>query len=125
MHHYLLTVQFLIELTKDLIISVYIYLLVFRKWFVSDLASSGVMFSIDTESGFKDAVYITGAYGLGENVVQGAVNPDQFYVFKPTLKTGFKPILEKKVGSKAKTYDLWQKRNCTKRSKQRRSKTNL
>jgi pyruvate,water dikinase len=58
------------------------------------------MFSIDTESGFKDAIYITGAYGLGENVVQGAVNPDQFYVYKPTLKKGFKPILEKKLGSK-------------------------
>jgi len=66
----------------------------------SDLASSGVMFSIDTESGFQDAVYITGAYGLGENVVQGTVNPDQFYVFKPTLKQGFRPILEKKVGTK-------------------------
>jgi len=73
-----------------------------QKMVRSDLASSGVMFSIDTESGFEDAVYITGAYGLGENVVQGTVNPDQFYVFKPTLKTGFKPILEKKVGSKEK-----------------------
>jgi len=73
-----------------------------QKMVRSDLASSGVMFSIDTESGFKDAVYITGAYGLGENVVQGTVNPDQFYVFKPTLKTGFRPILEKKVGSKEK-----------------------
>ena len=73
-----------------------------QKMVRSDLASSGVMFSIDTESGFKDAVYITGAYGLGENVVQGAVNPDQFYVFKPTLKNGFKPILEKKIGSKEK-----------------------
>ncbi len=71
-----------------------------QKMVRSDLASSGVMFSIDTESGFEDAVYITGAYGLGENVVQGAVNPDQFYVFKPTLKKGFKPIVEKKVGSK-------------------------
>jgi len=68
----------------------------------SDLACSGVMFSIDTESGFQEAVYITGAYGLGENVVQGAVNPDQFYVFKPTLKQGFRPILEKKIGSKDK-----------------------
>ena len=74
----------------------------FQKMVRSDLASSGVMFSIDTESGFKDAIYITGAYGLGENVVQGAVNPDQFYVFKPTLKDGFKPILEKKVGAKQK-----------------------
>jgi pyruvate, water dikinase len=71
-----------------------------QKMVRSDLASSGVMFSIDTESGFKDAVYITGAYGLGENVVQGAVNPDQFYVFKPTLKQGYRPILEKKLGSK-------------------------
>ena len=73
-----------------------------QKMVRSDLSCSGVMFSIDTESGFKDAVYITGAYGLGENVVQGAVNPDQFYVFKPTLKKGFKPILEKKLGSKEK-----------------------
>ncbi|MCU0851390.1 MAG: phosphoenolpyruvate synthase [Candidatus Thermoplasmatota archaeon] len=73
-----------------------------QKMVRSDLACSGVMFSIDTESGFTNAVYITGAYGLGENVVQGAVNPDQFYVFKPTLVKGFKPILEKKLGSKEK-----------------------
>jgi len=73
-----------------------------QKMVRSDLASAGVMFSIDTESGFKNAVYLTGAYGLGENVVQGAVNPDQFYVFKPTLKDGYKPILEKKIGSKEK-----------------------
>jgi len=73
-----------------------------QKMVRSDLASSGVMFTIDTESGFSNAVYITGAYGLGENVVQGTVNPDQFYVFKPTLKNGFKPILEKKLGSKDK-----------------------
>ena len=73
-----------------------------QKMVRSDLASSGVMFSIDTESGFENAVYITGAYGLGENVVQGIVNPDQFYVFKPTLIKGFKPILEKKLGSKEK-----------------------
>jgi pyruvate,water dikinase len=73
-----------------------------QKMVRSDLASSGVMFSIDTESGFQDAVYITGAYGLGENVVQGAVNPDQFYVFKPTLHNGARPILEKKLGSKEK-----------------------
>ena len=51
----------------------------------SDLASAGVMFSIDTETGFANAVLITGAYGLGESVVQGTVNPDEFYVFKPTL----------------------------------------
>lgn len=73
-----------------------------QKMVRSDLACSGVIFSIDTESGFKDAVYITGAYGLGENVVQGIVNPDQFYVFKPTLRNGFKPIVEKKIGSKEK-----------------------
>ena len=71
-----------------------------QKMVRSDLACSGVMFSIDTESGFKDVVYITGAYGLGENVVQGKVNPDQFYVFKPTLKKGFRPIIEKKLGTK-------------------------
>ncbi len=73
-----------------------------QKMARSDLASSGVMFSIDTESGFKDAVFITGAYGLGENVVQGTVNPDQFFVFKPTLKEGFRPIVEKKLGAKRK-----------------------
>ena len=57
-----------------------------QKMVRSDKACSGVMFSIDTETGFKDAALITGSYGLGENVVLGAVNPDQFYVFKPTLK---------------------------------------
>jgi pyruvate, water dikinase len=66
----------------------------------SDLASSGVMFSIDTESGFKDAVLITSIYGLGENIVQGAVNPDEFYVHKPTLKKGYKSIISKTVGNK-------------------------
>ncbi|HEY7713553.1 MAG TPA: phosphoenolpyruvate synthase [Candidatus Binatia bacterium] len=66
----------------------------------SDLAASGVMFSIDTESGFSDVVLINAAYGLGENVVQGSVNPDEYYVFKPTLKRGFRPILQKIVGSK-------------------------
>ena len=71
-----------------------------QKMVRSDRACSGVMFSIDTESGFKDAVLINGAYGLGENVVLGAVNPDQFYVFKTTLKKGFRPILSKKLGSK-------------------------
>jgi pyruvate, water dikinase len=71
-----------------------------QKMVRSDLASSGVMFSIDTESGFRDAVLITGAYGLGENVVQGAVSPDQFYVFKPTLRKGFNPIISRKLGPK-------------------------
>jgi len=66
----------------------------------SDQASSGVMFSIDTESGFKDVVLINGAYGLGENVVQGAVTPDEFYVFKPTLKQGYNAIISKTLGSK-------------------------
>ncbi|MBU0756937.1 MAG: phosphoenolpyruvate synthase, partial [Nanoarchaeota archaeon] len=71
-----------------------------QKMVRSDKATSGVMFSIDTESGFENAVFITGAYGLGENVVQGAVNPDEYYVFKPTLKQGFKPIISKTLGSK-------------------------
>jgi pyruvate,water dikinase len=66
----------------------------------SDLAASGVMFSIDTETGFRDAVLINAAYGLGENVVQGAVNPDEFYVFKPTLKSGHRPIIRRRLGSK-------------------------
>lgn len=71
-----------------------------QKMVRSDLASSGVMFSIDTETGFKNAALITAAYGLGENVVQGAVNPDEYFVFKPTLTQGFHPILEKRLGSK-------------------------
>jgi pyruvate,water dikinase len=66
----------------------------------SDLAASGVIFTIDTETGFRDAVLINAAYGLGENVVQGTVNPDEYCVFKPTLKTGFRPILQKRVGTK-------------------------
>ena len=72
-----------------------------QKMVRSDLASAGVMFSIDTESGFKDAVFITGAYGLGENVVQGAVSPDEAYIFKPTLKQGFRPVLARHLGEKA------------------------
>jgi pyruvate,water dikinase len=71
-----------------------------QKMIRSDMACSGVMFSIDTESGFKDAIFITGSYGLGENIVQGAVNPDEYYVFKPTLRQGFRSIIEKKVGDK-------------------------
>lgn len=66
----------------------------------SDLAASGVMFTLDTESGFRDAVLINAAYGLGENVVQGTVNPDEYYVFKPTLQQGYKPILHKVCGTK-------------------------
>ncbi|RLF95211.1 phosphoenolpyruvate synthase [Thermococci archaeon] len=71
-----------------------------QKMVRSDLASSGVIFSIDTESGFEKVVFITGSWGLGENVVQGKVNPDEFYVFKPTLKKGYNSIIGKKLGSK-------------------------
>jgi pyruvate, water dikinase len=71
-----------------------------QKMVRSDLAASGVMFSIDTETGFKDTALITAAYGLGETVVQGAVNPDEYLVFKPTLKQGFRSILDKRLGSK-------------------------
>lgn len=71
-----------------------------QKMVRSDMACSGVMFSIDTESGFKDVAFITGSYGLGENIVLGTVNPDEYYVFKPTLKEGFKPIISKKIGTK-------------------------
>ncbi|HLG22564.1 MAG TPA: phosphoenolpyruvate synthase [Candidatus Manganitrophaceae bacterium] len=66
----------------------------------SDLASSGVMFSIDTESGFRDAVLINASYGLGENIVQGSVNPDEYTVFKPTLRQGYRPIVQKILGDK-------------------------
>lgn len=72
-----------------------------QKMVRSDLASAGVMFSIDTETGFRDVVFITAAYGLGENVVQGAVNPDEFYVFKPTLDCLHRPILKRQLGDKA------------------------
>ncbi|MGM0516031.1 MAG: phosphoenolpyruvate synthase [Pseudomonadota bacterium] len=72
-----------------------------QKMVRADLAASGVMFSIDTESGFRDAVFITAAYGLGENVVQGAVNPDEFYVFKPTLHDDLRPIISSQLGEKA------------------------
>jgi len=71
-----------------------------QKMVRSDLAASGVMFSCDTESGFGDVILINASYGLGENVVLGRVEPDQYYVFGTTLKKGFKPILEKHVGTK-------------------------
>jgi pyruvate,water dikinase len=67
----------------------------------SDIGSSGVMFTLDTESGFRDVVLITSSYGLGETVVQGAVNPDEFYVYKPALHAGNYPVLRKNLGSKA------------------------
>ena len=73
-----------------------------QKMVRSDRASAGVMFSIDTETGFKDTAIITAAWGLGENVVQGTVNPDQYTVFKPLLKDDLQPIIEKVKGSKAK-----------------------
>jgi pyruvate, water dikinase len=66
----------------------------------SDLATSGVMFTLDTETGFRDVVLINASYGLGEPIVQGSVTPDEYCVFKPTLKTGFRPILQKTIGSK-------------------------
>ena len=72
-----------------------------QKMVRSDLGSSGVMFTVDTESGFDQAVFITSAYGLGEGVVQGAVNPDEFYVYKPALREGRPAILTRQVGEKA------------------------
>ncbi|MGB8309874.1 MAG: phosphoenolpyruvate synthase [Methanoregula sp.] len=70
------------------------------KMIRSDMASSGVIFTLDTETGFRDVVFITGSYGLGENIVQGAVNPDEFYVFKPTARTGYRAIIRKNLGDK-------------------------
>ena len=75
----------------------------------SDVASAGVIFTLDTESGFRDVVFITGSYGLGESVVQGAVNPDEFYVFKPTLKQGYKSLIDKRLGEKASKIVYTQK----------------
>jgi len=71
-----------------------------QKMVRSDKACSGVMFTLDTETGFRDVVLITASWGLGENIVQGMVNPDEFYVFKPTLATDYRPILKKQLGSK-------------------------
>ena len=72
-----------------------------QKMVRSDIGASGVMFTLDTESGFRDVVFITGAYGLGEMVVQGAVNPDEFFVYKPSLDDGRPAILRRTVGAKA------------------------
>ncbi|MEO5625527.1 MAG: phosphoenolpyruvate synthase [Dokdonella sp.] len=66
----------------------------------SDIGAAGVLFTLDTESGFRDAVFVTGSYGLGEMVVQGAVNPDEFYVYKPTLSAGLPAILRRQIGAK-------------------------
>ncbi len=71
-----------------------------QKMVRSDKACSGVMFTMDTESGFPHVVYITGSYGLGENIVQGVINPDEFYVFKPCLNRKYKPIIQKTLGTK-------------------------
>ena len=71
-----------------------------QKMVRSDLAASGVMFTLDTETGFRDVVLVNAAYGLGETVVQGSVNPDEFYVFKPTLAEGRRPIVRRKLGEK-------------------------
>lgn len=72
----------------------------------SDRASSGVIFTLDTESGFRDVVFITGSYGLGENVVQGKVDPDEFYVHKPTLRQGHRAVLRRSLGQKQLTMIL-------------------
>ena len=68
----------------------------------SDLSASGVIFTLDTETGFRDAVFVTGTYGLGETIVQGTVDPDEFYVHKPTLRNGFRAVLSRRLGSKEK-----------------------
>ncbi|AWD32436.1 Phosphoenolpyruvate synthase [Candidatus Kinetoplastibacterium sorsogonicusi] len=80
----------------------------------SDIGSAGVMFTIDTESGFKDVVFITSSYGLGETVVQGAVNPDEFYVFKPTLAVGKDSIISRRIGSKLIKMEFDQNSNGVK-----------
>jgi len=67
----------------------------------SDIGASGVMFSLDTETGFRDVVFINAAYGLGENVVQGTIDPDSFYVHKPTYEKGYRAVLKRRLGTKA------------------------
>lgn len=81
-----------------------------QKMVRSDLGSSGVIFTVDTESGFKDIIFITASYGLGENIVQGAVDPDEYYLFKPTLKKNLQSIIHKSLGSK-KTKIIYGKSN--------------
>jgi pyruvate,water dikinase len=84
-----------------------------QKMVRSDLAASGVIFTLDTETGFRDVVFITGTYGLGENIVQGAVDPDEFYVFKPTFKTGHRSIIRRRLGGETVTHGLcrgWRRR---------------
>jgi pyruvate,water dikinase len=72
----------------------------------ADRGSSGVIFTLDTESGFRDVIFLTGAYGLGETVVQGTVDPDEFYVHKPTFRKGFRAVLSHKLGSKERKLML-------------------
>ncbi len=79
----------------------------------SDLAASGVTFTLDTESGFRDVVFVTGAYGLGENIVQGAVEPDEFYVHKPTFNKGFRAVLSRRLGRKDKRMVYGRGRSAT------------
>ncbi len=79
----------------------------------SDRASSGVVFTLDTESGFRDVVFVTGAYGLGENIVQGTVDPDEFYVHKPTFRQGYRAVLSRSLGRKQMRM-IYAKRNGTK-----------
>ncbi len=76
---------------------------VVMKMVRSDKAASGVMFSLDTETGFRDVIFINGAWGLGENIVQGTIDPDSFYVHKPTFQRGFRAVLKRRLGSKEKT----------------------
>ena len=76
------------------------------------------MFSIDTETGFKDVVFINAAWGLGENVVQGTINPDSFFVFKPTFKKGKKTVLKRKLGSKEKMMIFSDKKETANLAKQ-------
>jgi len=80
----------------------------------SDLASSGVIFTLDTETGFRDVVFVTGTYGLGETIVQGAVDPDEFYVHKPTLQNGFRAVLSRRLGAKEKRMVYARGRGTTK-----------
>jgi pyruvate,water dikinase len=89
----------------------------FMKMVRSDLATSGVIFTLDTETGFRDVVFVTASYGLGENVVQGAVNPDEYYVFKPTFREGYKAVIRKNLGDKKikmprRLQDPHPKRGC-------------
>jgi pyruvate,water dikinase len=78
----------------------------------ADLASSGVIFTLDTESGFRDVIFITGAWGLGENIVQGKVDPDEFYVHKPTFRHGYRSVLSRTLGRKQMRLVCGQPKRC-------------